>query len=282
MTMISTAIQTGERRYQPHINMSHDAQINQRRSAFLVGAVAVGLPTAMILVGLLLSTCFYDSISHYYYAQFWGSVFIGCLLFIGTYLLAWQGHSDGERILANFAAPFAWGVALFPTAGAGCTEPTWEGRVFADLALNDDIITATFDSPFALLPWTSTAHFISATILFVVLAYFSRYVFTRIVPERDIDPATGDIRPEKLRRNRIYRACGWVMVASIAAIGSNIVVEKITREPIPHWNDLNGTLIFEAIALYAFGYSWMVKGRFWDKRHVDQVALTAGDPITTP
>ncbi|MEL7132592.1 MAG: hypothetical protein AAGK77_09275 [Pseudomonadota bacterium] len=281
MTMLTTAIQTGDRRYQPHINMSHDAQINQRRSAFLVGAVAVGLPTAMILVGLLLPTCFYDSISHYYYAQFWGSVFIGCLFFIGTYLLAWQGNSNGERLLANFAAPFAWGVALFPTSGPGCTNPTWEGRIFADLTFDGATITPSFNSPFALLPWAETAHLISAAILFAVLAYFALRVFTRIVPERDIDPATGQIRDEKLARNRIYRKCGWVMVVAIAALGLRAAYLQLTGTDIPFWNDVNATLVFEAVALYAFGYSWMVKGRFWDKRHVDTVALRATH-ITTP
>ena len=58
MQALRETVQTGPDRYQPEINLSREEEIDQRRMAFIVGAVAVGLPTACILVGLCLSTCF--------------------------------------------------------------------------------------------------------------------------------------------------------------------------------------------------------------------------------
>lgn len=272
MDVLKTALQTGENRYQPEYNLSQQEIINQQRMAFLVGAVAFGLPTATIFVGLFLSTCFYFSISHFYYSQFWGSVFIGCLFFIGTYLLAWQGQSRGERVLANMAGPFAWGVALFPTSGAGCTLPAWEGRVFADITRSADgtialLVPGDSAAYFTLLPWAATLHGISAAIMFSVLAYFALVVFTREVEGRD--RPGGDLSPAKAQRNKIYRICGWIIVAMICALGGRLLIEWITGAPLVWWDANNMTLWCEAIALYAFGITWMVKGRFWGRALLD-------------
>lgn len=271
---ISRAVQTGEGRYQPEINLGTEEKVNQERLARFVGYVALGLPTALILVGLFLSTCLYDSISHFYYAQFWGSVFIGCLIFIGAYLLVWEGQNRGEKLLGTIAAPFAWGVALFPTSGAGCTEPSWEGRAFIDFGYDKTTGLVSASTPsetaeyFELLSWTTAVHFLSAAVLFVVLAYLALVVFTRVVPGRDAD-ASGQLRPGKLRRNKIYRICGWIMLLCIAALGGRAAYEWLSGTQIEAWNRYNLTLVFEAIALYAFGVSWMVKGRIWSQHFRD-------------
>ena len=275
MTSLKDAIQTGEARYQPETNLSRSEEIDQQRMAFMVGAVAVGLPLLLLFVGLFLSTCWYFSISHYYYSQFWGSVFIGCLFFIGTYLLAWQGQSRGERILANIAGPFAWGIALFPTSGPGCTLPAWEGRVFADIIYDKAADTLALQIPqdteayFTLLPWSATLHGLSAAIMFSVLAYFALVVFTRVVPERDLKP-DGGLTPEKESRNRIYRICGWIIVAMILCLAARLAYWKITGHDVAFWDPYRLTFICEMVMLLAFGLSWMVKGRFLGYAFVDE------------
>lgn len=285
MELLRHAVQTGPDRYQPEMNLSREEEIDQRRMAFIVGAVAVGLPTACILVGLFLSTCFYFSISHYYYAQFWGSVFIGCLIFIGTYLITWQGQSRGEKILATCTGPFAWGIALFPTSGPGCTQAEWQARLFADVLYDASAGTLALDVPdapvpvagaefFTLLPWAATLHGISAAIMFSVLAYFSLVVFTREVRRRDRDRG-GALRLAKLRRNRIYRVCGWIIVAMIVALGGRLLIEWLTGRPLAFWDANNMTLWCEAVALYAFGVSWMVKGRFLGYAFTDEARVAA-------
>ena len=93
-------------RYQPDSShtYSHDPgyTLNQRLMAVFVGLVALNLPFAMI-IGAIYGTCYYDSISHFYYAQFLGGIFIAALVFIGTFLLAYRGESARENRLATMA-----------------------------------------------------------------------------------------------------------------------------------------------------------------------------------
>ena len=48
------------------------------------------------------------------------------------------------------------------------------------------------------------------------------------------------------------------------AMAVKSLVPLITGTPLPWWNEINATFWCEAFALWAFGISWMVKGRFWD------------------
>ena len=95
-------------------------------------------------------------------------------------------------------------------------------------------------------PIESGIHFGSALLLFLVLGYFSLALFTK---------SGGNPTPQKLIRNRVYRTCGWVMIACIASIG------------FCYWKLSTATLLsikpvfwLESLALWAFGFSWFVKG----------------------
>ena len=77
-------------------------RVDQRKLALIVGLVALGLPTCNAFGNCILGACFYDSISHYYYAQFWGDVFVGSLIFIGTFMIAYRGGNPAESNIATF------------------------------------------------------------------------------------------------------------------------------------------------------------------------------------
>lgn len=106
----------------------------------------------------------------------------------------------------------------------------------------------------ALFPVTSDSatvraiHFISALGLFSVLSFFCLVLFTR---------TSKDKRPtmEKLFRNKIYRACGIAILLSIVLIA-------VYHFFLSHTAVANLKPIFwlETIALWAFGWSWFVKG----------------------
>ena len=89
---------------------------------------------------------------------------------------------------------------------------------------------------------------ISAGSLFVVLAYFSIFLFTKSAGEKPYPP-------RKRARNRIYRVCGIVMLLCIVLIG----VFKIWLADTPI-ADLKPVFWLEALALWAFGISWFTKG----------------------
>jgi heme A synthase len=92
------------------------------------------------------------------------------------------------------ASVFALGVALFPTASQG---PTTTGE-----------------------QWVRLVHLVCAGSFFVCLAWFSLFIFTT---------TDGQPTPQKLIRNRIYRACGIAILVALALAALNGVLE--------HWVD---------------------------------------------
>ena len=61
--------------------------------------------------------------------------------------------------------------------------------------------------------------------------------------------------PEKAASNRIYRLCGWTIIASIGLIGVMFATGLDDRLA-----GLRPVFWLETIATFAFATSWMVKG----------------------
>ena len=163
-----------------------------------------------------------DSVSAYYYSGA-VAIFVGVLFGLGLFLLTYQGYSDSraDRRLGRFAALCAFAIAVFPTGGTPDHIPTPQW-------------------------WSGAAgaiHYIAAALLFTSFAVFSLWLFRRTdVPEGEPLP------PDKRFRNRVYAICGTVIIACILWVGTS----RIWPHPI-FWP--------EAIALWAFALSWLVKGR---------------------
>jgi hypothetical protein len=275
--------QMGSDRYQT--DPDGFAGINQRELVMIVGLVALGLPIMLFLASHnpIYSTCFRHSISHFYYAPFWGTAFTGALFFIGTYLLIWQGEAVGsaDGKLATRAGLAAYGVALFPTGGWGCDDPTFSARPMTGFGLPDgsdfpalippngtpaEVANAYFmlEFPISGLSWFKAEwiHYLSALTMFAFLAWFSLYVFTRV--EDRHKKSKGGLTARKATRNSIYILSGLIIVVSILAlIGSFIISAFFPSIDFAWWDAGNWTFWFEAFALWAFGFSWMVKGQFF-------------------
>ena len=279
--------QTGEGRYSPaesasaptdHPNHVRYAQVNQRSMALVVGLAALCLPVLMMIAAWhrgSSSACFRDSISHFYYAPLMGSFFVGILVFIGAYLMVYQGEDENraEYWLSTFAGLFAFGVALFPTSGDGCEEKAFNARVF--LQFQERAVGAELTSEVPALGYfqmyeflkvgeksygTDLIHYTCAALLFAFLAWFAFFVFTSVEDHQKYED--GSLKKSKIRRNFIYKVCGVAMVAAMVAMGlSKLLPPEDSTFPI-WWNKYNLTFWCEAVALWAFGLSWMVKGRF--------------------
>lgn len=104
----------------------------------------------------------------------------------------------------------------------------------------------------ALFPTTSetalirAVHFVSASGLFLVLSYFSLKLFTK-----GKEPFTA----EKKKRNKLYRACGVIMLVCIGAIPLYYLLLRDSALAA-----LKPVFWLEAFALAAFGVSWLTKG----------------------
>ncbi|MDJ0822411.1 MAG: hypothetical protein QNJ09_11470 [Paracoccaceae bacterium] len=125
-------------------------------------------------------------------------------------------------------------------------------------------------------------HNLGALIMFLVLGYISAFVFTRVQSRgarRDgvvpmVDGPDGMMASfwqmtfKKKLRNLIY----WLMGIAIFVCIAMLVYKSVwlscapgdttcDPEPLRAWNAQNLTLVYEALALWAFGFSWLVKGR---------------------
>lgn len=233
-------IEVGEDRYQADKRYVYATdpvlRFDQRRLASMVGYVAIGLPIALALGGIFLGKAelgaFRQSLSGFYYENvLLGDVFVGALFFIGTLMLAYRGWSRKVADLATAAGMAAWMVALFPAAG-------W---------IVGDEGSAVFVTATAIL------HAVSAGVLFLILAFFCFFVFTK-VENHQVDGMGSQRFPKKMR-DKIYRVTGVLILLAMAVIGlgSYLMPELSQKYRVTYWA--------EAVALIAFGISWLVQGR---------------------
>jgi hypothetical protein len=182
--------------------------IDYHTSRLIVGLIAISLaPLTNILSPENLA-----SISASYHIGGWArDFFVGFLFAISAFLLAYNGYSRRQANLSKIAALSALGVALFP-----CT------------CGDHDVI----------LP---KVHYISAAIMFLILAYFCLCFYHR---------AFSKGHSEARIRTLIYGTCGFLIILSIGVLALDNVFDWSIKTP-------NIIFIFENVGLSAFGVSWL-------------------------
>lgn len=190
----------------------------------LTGLLGVVLPFVLAIGAAVISGLdIQDSVSAYYHTVM-RDVFVGILFAIAVFMFTYQGYDRQDNFVGNVACFGAMGVALFPVAPAA-----------GGTALQETL---------------GVLHYLSATVFFLMLAWFSLVLFRKTNPA--VPPTA-----EKLRRNRVYFVCGVIILSAIGMIA----VLKLT----PGLQDsvlLTDDPVFwlEALAVTAFGFSWLVKG----------------------
>ncbi|MFD1604047.1 hypothetical protein ACFSJW_08930 [Flavobacterium artemisiae] len=218
-----------------NINYSETGDIalkNQNTLRRIVGALGMFLPLALYLfieIDSNYSTVL-PSISHYYYTRAAG-IFVIIVSMLSVFLLIYKGEDTADFYTSTIAGISSLLLLLFPTD---------------NLSQNFDPVCVTVlkTSDFRMY-----FHFICAGIFLLSLAYMSAFLFTK-----SNLPAQSRGK-KKIIRNRIYRICAFLIVAAIAAIiifrqFFPLVYEKY---PITFW--------MEVVAVEAFGFSWLVKGK---------------------
>ena len=147
-----------------------DPVFDYRALRLLMGIIALALP---IVVSVISSTAL-SSISASYYTEA-RDVFVGMLFIVGSFWMAYSGHTPKEKMASKWASAAAISVAIFPTACDYC-EPSIRFKV----------------------------HAAAAVALFSILAYFCFGPFRK---------NTKGMPGKKGRRSKIYLTCGWIMVA---------------------------------------------------------------------
>jgi hypothetical protein len=211
----------------------------QQPSAFIIsfltlrraiGFLGIFLPAILLVGTIFIGKCtqIQDSISHYYYTIM-GDVFVGILCMVAIFLISYRGYDKIDNIASNLAGVFAMIVAFFATTN-----------------LNEVECSVRFLSNSS---WRELTHYIAAALFFITLAFMSYFLFTK---------SRGPKTDEKVLRNKIYRSCGIIIIASILMI---LMFKKISWLNI-HLAAYKPVFWLEWIALAAFGTSWLVKGKF--------------------
>ena len=191
-----------------------------------VGALGIALPFVLVLGEPLL----FDgqpfprgSLSAYYYSGL-REVFVGTLCAIGVFLVTYKvAERSRENRLSIYAGASAIVVALFPTG-----KP---GRGVTPTPLQNLLGETTVER----------IHFVAGAVFIGSLAVISFYFGKP-------SPKPGSRGPSFWRWYHLL--CAGFIVAALILAG----VAGITGEPD------KGLLIAEAVAVWAFGASWLMKG----------------------
>jgi len=189
-----------------------------------IGWLGIMLPIVLMAGSILGHYRIQPSISHYYYTSM-REIFEGTLFAVSLFLFSYKGFDRRDSAITNLAGLFCIGVALFQTD----IIDGYSGQQPAVYLINSGI--------------HSSIHLGCAALFFFTLAYMSISQFTK---------TKGIKTPEKIIRNRIYRACGIVMIVCVLCLGVYFIAKG---NPMSHI-----VIICETIALLAFGFSWLIKG----------------------
>ncbi len=166
---------------------------------------------------------FQHSISAYYYTIM-RNAFVAILSSFGLFLFTYRGYPSDKWWKRDH---------LFTTAAGACALLT--AFFPTNKAGSCEIIFCYI-------------HFTAATLFFVILAYISYFLFT------ESDKSPSERTPRKHSRNKVYRTCGVIMVSCLIILTVYFLTRKSVSWPT------NTVFIFESIALWAFGISWLTKG----------------------
>ncbi|KAF2327214.1 hypothetical protein [Flavobacterium daemonense] len=203
-----------------------------RRIRRAIGYLGISLPILLVSFSLIsfFQTQIQPSISDYYYTNL-REIFTGTLCAVGLFLIRYKGHGNtsilkNDNLLTNIAGIMAIGVALIPT------NPT-------------DISQKIYTFIPSTKTWLGWLHYGFAGVFFLILALLAINVFT-------IGQANEMREPKSiLNENNIYRFCGYMILVSL------ILVPVSGKFKLFSYS----TLVFETIALFAFGIAWLIKGR---------------------
>ena len=207
------------------LNVDKTSMLIQRR---ILGILCMSLAPLSILFGLfgldVNPNYWYTSISSTYWANS-KIIMIGLLFATAIFFFSYKGYDWKDRVCSLIQAISALGVIMFPTRPEIYMERT-------GLFLLPESIA------YAL-------HLTSASVLFVTFAINILCLFTI---------GSNEPTEKKKLRNKIYRVCGILIAVSSVLIGAQ------TLPPfkyIPKWFPY--TMIFEFIALFSFGFAYLVK-----------------------
>lgn len=226
---------------------------NSKTLRKLIGVLGMALPFILIIITFL----FFDlarpieSISHYYYTRA-GTVFTVILSVIAIFLIVYSGKAPKDFYISTLAGVFALFVVFFPT-----------GNLSAECCDTLRAYSVTFIKGNASVEFRETFHLVSAALFLLLLAYMSFFLFTK-----SNKPPEHRGKKKKIR-NRIFRVCAVLIVASLIIILLGFT--GVIPDDIYNGNQL--TFWMETLAVESFGFAWLIKGEAMFKDDPEYMAM---------
>ncbi len=210
------------------------------RVRLALGFLGLALPLILILGGILDQPRpdlghgrIEPTISDFYHTTY-RDIFVGSLCAIGVFLISYRGYprEKGEWInddwLGTIAGLAAFGLAFFPNEGGGTVVVSMFQRMVG-------------------IQWAPVLHYSFALIFFLSLAGFCFFKFSRTATAW---------------RKRTYIWCGRGIMLALALTAVAVVFKRFIGGPVADFV-LDYSLIFwfEALGVWAFAISWIVKSR---------------------
>ena len=227
---------------------------NPSRSLYLLrkflGFLGILLPVFCLIGGLNdPHGWIQDSISAYYHTNM-RDVFVGIMIAVSVFLLTYKGYDSLDNTITFISGGAGVLVAFFPTS--------------------DDFNPEKLVGLFQMNQETSLVfHMVGAITFFTVFAVQCLWLFQK----SDTYPITD---AGKLRRNRLYKVCGFIILASLVILLALFVLRKYKL--IGDFNRFSIVFCLEAIMLVSFGIAWLVKGE-WQFRNLWSWSRPAGETV---
>lgn len=217
---------------------ANEPQVISFRSLQLaIGILGISLPIVLLLGTFILNNCteVQCSISNYYHTKM-RNIFVGYLFALSLFFWTYKGYKDSklDNIFGYTACLFGFGVIFFPTS------------------MFHNELNRCFSQVID-MGWIGVAHLISACMFLILLAFYSIVLFTR---------GQGTPTPQKIKRNKLYRICGYSMLAAILLMAIHVI---FIRPNFPEMERFKPIFVLETLSLWAFGLSWLTKGGLFFK-----------------
>lgn len=214
-----------------------EIHINNLRK--IIGFVGLSLPFVLLAYTLLYADCnkVLNSISAYYHTRS-GHIFSAFTLVIGVILFNTIKYDD-DKWFYRIAAVLAIIIGFVPNF-----QDKTDDSCFIRLNTNEVL---------------DNIHLAAAITFFSLLSYLAYFRFTKT------DPLESEIKLEKLKRNRIYRWCGIIMMAIMVGL---LISWRLEPHILTKFRPL---FVGEAAMLIVFSYAWLIKGQQWFKDKKDHI-----------
>lgn len=206
-----------------------------------MGVLGVALPPALLLWAM--DQGVQNSLSAYYYTagRDW---FVGTLWVVGVFLIFYQYRPRHSGLAKS----------RHPAIRSGRAD-AYLGKCAGVAAVFVTLLPTTPPAGLTQPPIIGAAHGAAAFVTFASLSLFPLLLFS-----------------QSSEKARLYKLCGWLMLACLALIGVFALAPEAWRQALAPWRPV---LLLEWVLVWIFGYSWFEKGRDSAMRPVPASAASA-------